>query len=854
MSVSQADWQSVAGHGEVAQLMREHDWSTSPLGQPQTWSASLRAVVSLLLQSKFPMFVAWGPDLGFLYNDAYAQILGAKHPSALGRRFDAIWAEIWTEISPLIQSALSGQATFQQDMPLVMNRNGFDEQTWFTFSYSPAVDDDGQVRGMFCAVQETTSQVIARRRDAFRISLEKQLRDLSDPLRIMAVASEALGRELGISRVGYGEIDATARDVIVERDWTDGRLSSVAGRYRMDDFGPEIIAELRAKRTMWVDDVTTDPRVGVSAGAFAAIGTRSVLAVPLFKEQRFVAMLYLHHPEPHRWDPAEVALAQDIVEQTWQAVERARAEAQLRSLNENLERRIAEAVAERDALEEARRAADALYRAYFQHAPEALFVVAVTPDEDFVVEEVNPAHEASVGFRIEEIRGKRLKDFLPAETHEKVVQAYQRVLQSGEAYHYRDAFQFNGQMQYWDSSIVPVRDTTGRISRLIGSSRDITRQVVAEEALRQSQKMEAMGQLTGGVAHDFNNLLTPILGSLDMLQRRGIGSEREQKLVAGALQSAERARTLVQRLLAFARRQPLQPTPIHLGRLVTEMAELLSSTIGPQIALSLDIADDLPAALAEANQLEMALLNLVVNARDAMPSGGTIRISVSAQKVASPHRAQLKPGNYIRLSVADTGTGMDRATLGRAIEPFFSTKGLGRGTGLGLSMVHGLASQLGGSMTISSQPGVGTNVEIWLPTATAAEAPSKSEDRVEPTATNAARRTILLVDDEDLVRTATAEMLMDLGFQVIEANSAKQALGLLEGGLIPDFLVTDHLMPGMTGTELAREVRTRGLPTKLLLVSGYADLEGLDPDVPRLPKPFRRTDLEASLDALGSAN
>ncbi|HZY68131.1 MAG TPA: PAS domain-containing protein, partial [Devosia sp.] len=515
--------------------MREQDWSRSPLGEPETWPASLRTIVSLLVQSKFPMFLAWGPELGFLYNDAYAEILGAKHPAALGRRFDSIWAEIWPDISPLIEAALAGVATYQQDLPLLMNRRGFDEHTWFTFSYSPAYDDDGQIRGMFCAVQETTAQVISQRRDSFRLSLERRLRALADPLEIMAVASEALGRELGISRVGYGEIDAAAEHVIVERDWTDGRIPSVAGTYRMDDFGPEIIAELRAAQTMWVDDVTADPRVGVSAAAFAAIETRSVLAVPLFKDTRFAAMLYLHHPQPHRWQPTEIALAQEVVEQTWQAVERARAEARLRELNANLERRVADALLERDTLEEARRAADALYRAYFEHAPEALFVVGVTPDGEFIAEEVNPAHEASVGFKIKDIRGKPLRDFLPPDTFSKVTDAYRKVISSGEAYHYRDTFEFGGQTQYWDSSVVPVRDATGRISRLIGSSRDITRQTVAEESLRQAQKMEAMGQLTGGVAHDFNNLLTPILGSLDMLQRRGIGGEREQRLIAGAL-------------------------------------------------------------------------------------------------------------------------------------------------------------------------------------------------------------------------------------------------------------------------------------------------------------------------------
>ena len=227
--------------------------------------------------------------------------------------------------------------------------------------------------------------------------------------------------------------------------------------------------------------------------------------------------------------------------------------------------------------------------------------------------------------------------------------------------------------------------------------------------------MEAMGQLTGGVAHDFNNLLAPIVGALDMLQRRGVAGEREQRLISGAMQSADRAKTLVQRLLAFARRQPLQPVPVDIAKLVSGMGDLVASTTGPQIKVVVSAPDDLPAACADPKQVEMALLNLSVNARDAMPDGGTLRITASDETVVAGHPSKLQPGAYIRLSVADTGAGVDEATLARAIEPFFSSKGIGKGTGLGLSMVHGLASQLGGSVVIQSQPGLGTDVELWLP-------------------------------------------------------------------------------------------------------------------------------------------
>ena len=381
-------------------------------------------------------------------------------------------------------------------------------------------------------------------------------------------------------------------------------------------------------------------------------------------------------------------------------------------------------------------------------------------------------------------------------------------------------------------------------ARVLARTAELTQ---AQDALRQSQKMEAMGQLTGGVAHDFNNLLTPIVGSLDLLQRRGLGSEREQLLIEGALQSAERAKTLVQRLLAFARRQPLQPTGVDLGVLVSSMADLVSRATGPRIRLEVDIQPGLPAVQTDPNQLEMAILNLAVNARDAMEQGGTLTIAAVVDEIAPSARADLAPGRYVRLAVADTGVGMDRKVLARAIEPFFSTKGIGKGTGLGLSMVHGLAAQLGGAIAIDSRPGEGTTVKLWLPVAV--ELTARPED-VASTPAILRAGTALLVDDEELVRISTADMLTDLGYSVIEVASGEEALALFEQGLEPDLLVTDHLMPGMTGAELVRQVRGRQPKLPVLLVSGYAEAEDIAPELPRLSKPFRQADLAERVAAI----
>ncbi len=369
----------------------------------------------------------------------------------------------------------------------------------------------------------------------------------------------------------------------------------------------------------------------------------------------------------------------------------------------------------------------------------------------------------------------------------------------------------------------------------------------AHDQLRQSQKLEAMGSLTGGVAHDFNNLLMPIVGTFEMLQRMGVGGEREQRAIAGAIQSADRAKTLVQRLLAFARRQPLQPVAVDLGQLVRNMAGLVASTTGPQIKVVVDVADGLPAAKADPNQLEMALLNLSVNARDAMPDGGVLRISATQETVGAKGQAGLKPGSYLCLSVADTGVGMDEATLARAVEPFFSTKGIGKGTGLGLSMVHGLASQLGGELRIKSRPGLGTNVELWL---------AQTQDTPEaPAATREAdigrgRGVALLVDDEESVRHTAGDMLVDLGYEVFEARSAEEALQMMRNGVRVDLVITDHLMPGMSGVDLARAVHEHHPNLPVLIVSGYADVDGIAADLPRLTKPFLRADLASAIAGL----
>lgn len=368
----------------------------------------------------------------------------------------------------------------------------------------------------------------------------------------------------------------------------------------------------------------------------------------------------------------------------------------------------------------------------------------------------------------------------------------------------------------------------------------------AQEQLRQAQKMETIGQLTGGVAHDFNNLLMAVMGNLDLLRKRLPNDPRLHRLINGAMQGAERGASLTQRLLAFARQQDLRAVPIDLGALIRGMIDLLERSLGPRVALRLDVPEALPPARIDANQLELAVLNLAINARDAMPDGGAIDIRVTEYQVTND--PVLESGGYLKLSVIDSGTGMTPEILKRAVEPFFSSKPLGKGTGLGLSMVHGLAVQLGGALQLSSTVGKGTTATLVLPVATSApevESPAPSVQKVNRSAV------ILFVDDDPLIAMSTTEMLEDLGHQVIGATSGLHALDILKSGQPIDLMVTDHVMPGMTGIELAAASRAVRPSLPILLATGYAELpEGAQLDLPRLAKPYHQDQLRDRLDQL----
>jgi signal transduction histidine kinase len=643
----------LAGGGRVGALMRAHDWSTSPLGPPDGWPQALRTVVGLLLQSRFPMFVAWGADLGFLYNDPYAEILGAKHPAALGRRFYDIWSEIWPDISPLIDAAMAGEATFREDLPLVMNRKGYDEQTWFTFSYSPVRDESGRVAGMFCACSETTQKVLA----------ERSLRELNETLERRV--TEALAERKILADIVEGT-NAFVQVADLDYRWL-AINNAAAGEF-------ERIFGVR-------------PRVGDS-------------------------MLDVLTGQPDH-----------------------------------------------------------------QRAVQAIWHRALSGEEFTAIEEFgDPARDR----RAYEIRFNTLRD-----------REGRRI----------GAYQF-------------VYDVTERL-------RDHDRLRTAEAALRHAQKMESLGQLTGGVAHDFNNLLAVFANGLQLLERAG-GQPVSPRVFDAMRRAVARGTGLTRHLLAFSRRRPLNPESIDVMAHLKGMRAMLDGSLGGHIEVRMNFAPEVWPVEVDAGEMELAILNLCLNARDAM---------------------------------ADTGHGMPPDVRARVFEPFFTTKDISKGSGLGLPQVYGFVQQSAGRVEIASEVGVGTIVTLLLPRSLrdpsvvgqTADVTAAPEPRPDPER----RGHLLLVEDDREVSALTRELLISLGFSVTHVASADAALEALADARQIDRVLSDIMMPGgVSGLQLAREIRRRHPHIPVLLTTGYveaaADLS--DGEFDLLLKPFS---VEALAEALG---
>jgi PAS domain S-box-containing protein len=562
------------------------------------------------------------------------------------------------------------------------------------------LEKDAQGRPAFLAgiSQDITSTVLDRKRTELLDHLDRHVYGvLDDASEIAYRAAEALGRALDVSRAGYGTVDTMAETIAIARDWNAPGIQSLAGVLHFRDYG-SYIEDLKRGDTVVFADAFVDPRTRENADALLAISAQAVVNMPVSEAGGIVALLYLNHATARQWTQQEMALVREVALRTRQAVERRRAEQQLRGLAESLERQ--------------------------------------------------------------------------------------------------------------------VRERTQELMR-------------SEAALRQSQKMEAVGQLTGGLAHDFNNLLGAISGSLEMLQRRAKGDASLARYVDMGQAATKRAAALTHRLLAFSRQQTLEPRVLQVNYLIEAFEDLVRRTIGPQVTLEVGAADGLWRVLADPGQLESALLNLCINARDAMPNGGRLSIETANRTIddRSAQGLQLTPGQYVTICVIDDGVGMPDDVVEHAFEPFFTTKPIGAGSGLGLSMVYGFARQSGGHVRIQSEAGSGTTVCMYLPRHDG-DLPAPGADGVTAGVSldGGTGRTILVVDDEHAVRMLMAEVLREMGHNVLEAADGPDAVRQLQADQGISFLVTDVGLPGgMNGRQVAEAAR-RILPSiKVLFVTGYAD-------------------------------
>jgi PAS domain S-box-containing protein len=802
----------LAGGGEMGALMRAHDWTASPLGPPDSWPQSLRTAVRLLLNTNHPMFIWWGEDLIQFYNDAYRQTMGPeRHPSALGQGGRECWAEIWPIIGPQIEQVMNGGgATWHENQLVPVTRHGRLEQVYWTYGFSPIDEDDG-IGGVLVVCRDVTSEHLA---DAALRERETEL-----------------ARVQQVGRIGGLEVDLRTgfRNRRSPEYLLIHGLPADAANESHEDWVRRIHPEDRAATEQKFRDAV--------AGNANDYTVRYRIIRPSDGETRWISVRATIERDADGRAIRLVGAHTDVTEQVAaeqalrQSEERYRKLAdQLAELNATLAERVEEKTRERDRI---------------WNVSQDLLVVA---DRNGVWQTVNPAWTRTLGWSEAELLN-RTSEWLEHPDDGGITRAEVKKLGASETtVRYESRFRHKDGSYRWLSwTGVSDRD------RNYGVARDVTAEKVAaerlkatEEALLQSQKMEAVGQLTGGIAHDFNNLLTGIVGSLDLLQTRLSQGRTENvaRYIDAAMTSANRAAALTHRLLAFARRQPLIPKSVDANQLVVSLEDLLRRTIGETIDLAIVAADDLWCTLCDPNQLESALLNLAINARDAMPDGGKLTIATANARLdgVAADTPALAPGDYICISVTDTGTGMSAEVAARAFDPFFTTKPIGQGTGLGLSMIYGFARQSNGHVTIESKLGQGTSIRLYLPRhhGDVAAAHASAVRAAEHAATG---ETVLVVEDEPVVRGVILEMLGEQGYRTLEAVDGPSGLRILRTDERIDLLVTDVGLPGMNGRQLADQARETRPELKILFITGYAEsvaiADGfLQPGMEMITKPF----------------
>lgn len=795
--------------GEMGLRMREYDWRKSAVGLLEHRSPTLKSMLSLMLESRFPTVLMWGETHNFFYNDAYIPILGQRHPRALGRPFKEIWPEIWGDFEPLLNRVRDGESLHFEHMPLRMMRNGFEEDTTFTFTYSPLRNESGAIDGLFCSCFETTEQL--RAESALRDS-EARWRRLFNTMQEGFFLAHAV-------RDGSGRIvDFRFLEMNSGFEHQRGIRAAYAVGRTVREVLPDIDEELLESYATVVD--TGEPK-------------------------RFETLITA---DGNRW--FEVQARKTGVDQF-----------SVLLLD----------VTARRAAEAALRKSEATFRGLAQAMPNQVW----SATSEGLLDWVNGRTVDYAGISSDRLLGEGWALIVHPEDLPFVLTQWKEALREGVPYQVEFRLRSsNGDYRWHLARAMPVMKLDGTVEHWIGTNTDIEEQKhneqelarlnenlesrvaersveleLAHDALRQSQKMEAVGQLTGGIAHDFNNLLTGVIGGIDLLRARlaqGRLSDLDRYIDAIA-NSAQRAATLTHRLLAFSRRQPLKPAVVDVFLRVQSLSELFERTLGPSIRLDIVSSLGLWPVLCDPVQLESAMLNLVINARDAMPEGGVLTVETCNRVVSastSAHNGVLADGDYVQLTVADTGQGVPAEVGARVFEPFFTTKAIGHGTGLGLSMCYGFARQSNGHICFDSEPGRGTRFMLYLPRYLGDRDVDASETYLNgPTAFSSTICKVLVVEDERVIREMIMEVLQERGCRCVQAADGDAAMALLESDADINLLITDVGLPGLNGRLLAERARCERPALGVLFITGYAedgnfDATGPDSLVELLPKPF----------------
>ncbi|MDB5702269.1 MAG: hybrid sensor histidine kinase/response regulator [Sphingomonadales bacterium] len=789
--------------GEISSRIATFDWDATSIGPIKSWPESLKAIIGFIVRSPVPLVLLWGEDGVMIYNDAYAVF--AHGFEKLGMKVREGWPEVADFNDNVLKIGLAGGTLSYIDQELTLTRSGKSEPVWMNLDYSPVLDDSGVPAGVMAIVVETTAKVMADRRSA-----DEQARQQ----RLLAQMPGFVGVVSGPDHVYQYVNDAYVR--ISERQNFVGRkFREVFSDLEGQAFAPLLDQAYSTGETFVARNMEIRLHGSVEAQWI------DFVFEPVRDQAGSVTGVFIGGYEVTEAQRATAALRES--------------EARLRALNADLERQVIERTQARGRT--------------WQVTPD---LMGALNSEGFF-ETSNPAWQTILGWTEEEVASMSIFDLLHPDDVERTRERFALTQHGQPAIRFPNRYRCKDGGYRWISWVGVPED-----GMVYCTGRDITEVRLAEEelglaqeALRQAQKMEAVGQLTGGIAHDFNNLLMGISGSLELLERHIADgrTDRIARYIDAAQTSSRRAASLTQRLLAFSRRQTLDPKPVDVNRLMGGMEELLRRTVGPAIAMEVVDAGGLWLVEVDAPQLESALLNLVINARDAMPDGGRITIE-TANKWLDARGAKerdLPPGQYISLCVTDTGTGMTQDVIDRAFDPFYTTKPLGQGTGLGLSMIHGFVRQSGGQVRIYSEEGEGTTMCLYLPRFVGEL--SDIQDGDVSAADAGHGETVLVIDDEQAVRMLVTDVLELAGYRVLEADDGPSGLKILHSAARVDLLITDVGLPGgFNGRQVADSARVSRPGLKVLFITGYAEnaVVGnghLDPGMAVMTKPFTITDL-----------